>query len=205
MVQDHARNSIDPFVQNLIRKKTKQLVGKAGLRETDRDDIEQELILKLLQRLSKFDSRRGNRAAYCVTLIESQIATLLRDRQAGKRNPRRVCSLNRSVSSDSNDQIDMSGAIDSRGHDRRLGREARSDEELAQLALDLTEVLGRLPRGKREMLESLKTESVSEIARRLKLPRSTLSDQISRLRHLFEEAGLEKYLSSRPSTRRPTG
>ena len=42
---DNSDDGIDPYAAGLIRFKTRQLVGQAGFTASDREDIEQELIL----------------------------------------------------------------------------------------------------------------------------------------------------------------
>ena len=55
-------------------------------------------------------------------------------------------------------------------------------------------MIAGLPAGLRELAESLKTESISEIARRTGVPRTTLNGRVRQLRERLAQAGLKNYL-----------
>jgi hypothetical protein len=59
---------------------------------------------------------------------------------------------------------------------------------------DITEVVTKLPDELRDLAERLKTRSVSEIARDMGVPRTTLNESVRRLCRRFESAGLKDYL-----------
>jgi transposase-like protein len=81
--------------------------------------------------------------------------------------------------------------------DRRLGRERRlSDEELNDLRMDLGAFMAYLPEKYQDILRRRQRQSITEIARDLNIPRSTLNDWMLQIRKLFEDAGFEKYLDS---------
>ena len=61
------RNSyegIDGYAADLIRHKARQLVGKAGLTEDDRQDLEQELMIDLLGRMKHFNPAKGKKTTF---------------------------------------------------------------------------------------------------------------------------------------------
>ena len=58
------------------------------------------------------------------------------------------------------------------------------------VALDTAAVLATLPRPARELCERLKKDTVAEVARQMGVPRSTLRDDIARLRDHFRAMGL---------------
>jgi len=69
-----------------------------------------------------------------------------------------------------------------------------SGQDAFDLASDLTEALAKLPDDLSALAERLKTQSLSQAARDLGVPRSTLQRQVQRLRQCFEDAGLRIYL-----------
>jgi len=73
-------------------------------------------------------------------------------------------------------------------------RYPRSEEELSRLAQDLADVMAKLPDELRDLAERLKTQTRSEIARDMGIPRTSLGALIRRLRQQFEDAGLRDYL-----------
>src|SRR5262249_1034887 len=91
----HAK--IDTYACELIRRKARELVGRAGLTSQDREDLEQELLLRLLERLPAFDAERSAWTTFAALVIRRCAANLLRYRQAEKRDCRTTRSLYRRV------------------------------------------------------------------------------------------------------------
>jgi DNA-directed RNA polymerase specialized sigma24 family protein len=117
---------------------------------------------------------------FVTTVIERAVAMILRERLAKKRDGGAVQSLDHAheKAGDSAEPIDP----------------RRSHEEQIDLATDLTEALAKLPDDLRALAERLKSQSLSQAARDLGVPRSTLQRQVQRLRRCFEDAGLRIYL-----------
>jgi RNA polymerase sigma-70 factor (ECF subfamily) len=170
----------DRFAQGIIRRKVRQLVGRAGFTKQDRQDLYQELVLRLLQSLELFDPDQSHPNVFITTVIERAVAMILRERRAKKRNGGTVQFLDhaRDNAGDSTEPVDP----------------RRSQEEQIDLATDLAEALAKLPDDLRDLAERLKSQSVSQAARDLGMPRTTLQRQVQRLRQCFEDAGLRIYL-----------
>jgi RNA polymerase sigma-70 factor (ECF subfamily) len=166
------------FVRCVIRRKIGSLIGRAGLTEQDRPDLEQELHLRLLQGLNHFDPNRGHLNVFITTVIGRAVDSILRKRLAKKRFSGFARSLNQVQDGDSGEPVDA----------------RPTHENYVDLANDIDEVLARLPRRLRDLAERLKSLSLSEAARDLDVPRSTLQRWVHRLRQRFEDAGLRIYL-----------
>jgi DNA-directed RNA polymerase specialized sigma24 family protein len=69
----------------------------------------------------------------------------------------------------------------------------RSDEELADLRLDLRPVIDRLPGPQRQMCEQLQSQTVTEYSRSVGKPTGTVQKQILKVRSAFADAGLRTY------------
>ncbi|GIW56165.1 MAG: hypothetical protein KatS3mg082_2569 [Nitrospiraceae bacterium] len=170
----------DKFIRGIIRRKIKQLVGRAGFTRQDREDLEQEMLLRLLQSLHLFDPDKAHQNVFITTVIERAVAMILRERLAKKRNGAAVQSLDQ--------------ATDSAGESAEPVDPHRSHEQQVDLATDLAEVLAKLPHDLRALAERLKHQSLSQVARDLGVSRSTLQRQVQRLRECFEDGGLRIYL-----------
>jgi RNA polymerase sigma-70 factor (ECF subfamily) len=173
-------NVLDRFARGIIRRKVRLLVGRAGFTRQDRDDLEQELVLRLLQSLDLFDPEQAHPNVFITTVIERAVAMILRERRAKKRDSGVVRSL---------DQAKAKDGSSAEPADPRGGGQDRFD-----LASDLAEVFARLPEELRDLAERLKSQSLSQAARDLGVPRTTLQRQVQRLRQSFEDAGLRIYL-----------
>jgi RNA polymerase sigma-70 factor (ECF subfamily) len=202
---DHADNPIDPSVRDLIRRKARRLARRRGSTHQDREDIEQDLVLDLLERLPAFDPDKADRDVFVRMVVSHAVADLLRRTRARKRDDRSVASLGAPLADEGDGPPDLAAAVGRPERDARLGRRPRDDAEQAQLALDLAEVVARLPPALRDLAERLKTRSVSEVARDLGIPRTTLRDRLRVIGGRLERAGLRDYLPRRPSPGAGTG
>jgi RNA polymerase sigma-70 factor, ECF subfamily len=160
-------NPIDPNTAAFIRRKASQLIRQNRLANCDQDDLEQDLTLELLKRLPAFDPSKGKREPFVYVLLKNAAADLQR---------RLMCARKC----------------------KQLGEQAIDDpaERLAELARDVESVLARLPDDLKAIAELLKNRSVSDAARELGIPRTTLNDRVRALRERFEKAGLRDYLAT---------
>jgi hypothetical protein len=90
---DDKHRVIDPVAQDIIRRKAHKLMRRGGFSSSDLPDLEQDLSLHLLQRMSAFDPRRGDWTAFVAAVVTAWGANLLRTRHAAKRDYRRTLPL----------------------------------------------------------------------------------------------------------------
>jgi RNA polymerase sigma factor (sigma-70 family) len=149
-------NAIDPTVAAIVRHKACRLVGRAGLRPQDREDLEQQLVVHILEQLQRFDPARGTWPAFVQRLVERFGQNLVRSLRAHKRN---------------------SGPLAQLFEEEPAGAEQAPD-------LDLTEALVQLPEDLRAVAELLvtQTQTVAGAARTLGVSRSTVHARVRELR-----------------------
>lgn len=189
-------NKVDRFTRGIIRRKVKQLIGRAGFTRQDREDLEQELLARVLQSLPRFNPAQAHRNKFITTVVERYVANILRNKQAAKRDHRRVTSLNVMIEITHEGPTELAQTVGERELDARLGRWRRSEPELAQLAIDVAEVIVTLPESWQTLLELRKTQTMQQIASEMGVPRTTLNDWMRRIRQGCENAGLKDYLDS---------
>ncbi len=192
---DNQYDGIDPYAVRLIKYKARQLIGKAGFTASDRDDLEQELILDLLRRLPKFNPKRAQLNTFIARVVEHKIASLIEARKAGIRDYRRCpFSLNDRFEDEEGRSVERVDTFDQEDYLLRTGAQSRPSDELSALTIDVAAVVKTLPPELRELCRRLKAESVTEISRDTDVPRGTIYEGIKRLREIFEDAGLRDYL-----------
>ena len=184
------------YALELVHHKAWQLVGKAGYTQDDVDDVKQDLIVDLLERLPKFDPAKATYNTFVARLVERKICNLLRDRQAEMRDHRReVCSLNEEIDTGEDEPVQRLTTISQDEQDIRTGKYARPAEERAHLQLDMDSVLDGLTPELRQVAEMLQTKSVSQVARELGIPRRTFREKhLAQLREVFAAKGMDDYL-----------
>jgi DNA-directed RNA polymerase specialized sigma24 family protein len=185
--------SHDQVIAGLIRTKAKRLVGQAGFKQQDCLDLENELARCVYARLQAFDSGRGDIESFVHTVAQNCAANILRDRRAGKRASGYMVSLN-TIAKGCAGPTELAATISQVEYDAQRGRQPRSAEELAQLALDVTEVIAGLSPALRDFAVRLSTDSLAQVARDLGMARTTVYKHVNALRCIFESKGLRRYL-----------
>lgn len=145
---DNRYEGIDEYAVRIIKHKARQLVGRAGFTESDREDLEQEMMLDLLRRLPKYNPDRAQRNTFIARIVEHKVATIIETRKAGMRDYRLcTCSLNDRLEDDEGGSIERLETIDQEEYLRRTGKLSRPAAELRDLSIDLGRVIASLPPG----------------------------------------------------------
>ncbi len=191
---ENCYHEIDEYAVQIIKHKARRLVRGAGFTKSDREDLEQEMVLDLLSRLAKFNPERTQRNTFIACVVEHKVATIIEARKAGKRDYRLcTCSLNDQLGDEDGNSIERIEIFDQEDYLLRTGNLLRTAAELHDLSIDIQKVVTNLPPKLRELCERLKTKSVTEISRDTGIPRGTVYETGKKLRTLFEDAGLKDY------------
>ena len=188
-------DGIEEYAVGIIKHKAKQLIGRSGLTESDRKDLEQEMMLDLLQRLPKYDSDKAQLNTFVARIVEHKVSVVLSERNVGKRDWR-LCtaSMNDRLDSGEGENVERHEVYDMDEYLRQSGQQTRSSREQHDLSIDLERAITSLPPELRDLCVRLQTMNVTEISRATGIPRGTLYDRIKDLRNLFEDRGLRDYL-----------
>ena len=187
----------DRFIRSIIQRKIRQTIGTSSFANHDREDLEQEIYIRVAKSVEQFDEKVGHLYPFICTIVQRHLANLVRNRGRSKRGPSRIGSLSLMVNLPDGGSTELSQLIGEDDRNRRLGRESRlSEQDLTDLQIDLAQEIAKLPEQWRHLLERRQTQSMSEIARDLGVPRTTLNDWMRHIRSRFEAVGLDEYLES---------
>lgn len=150
------------FAGRLIRTKVKSICRTLRLPGADEEDLEQQMRLDLLRRSPQFDRSRGTWEAFVCCVTGSRARTHFR-RLQGLRRPLVESEL----------QVGLDGC----------NRVSADDTHASDLMQDLEAIQDQLTPDKRRLLEMLRTSSITEIARQLHIPRTTVAARVKALRH----------------------
>lgn len=200
------------YIATLIQTTVQMVVGWYRLTESDRDDLEQQIVLEVVRRRVKFDAgKEAKEKTFLARVVTHALSDIIRARRASNRDYRRENgSLDQWVRDDAGDWALRGEAITEDDAGRHLGRPGTPRAELRDLALDMAEAASRLSPPLREIFEHFAAlGSVREVAKATGLHHTSVYEALRQIKVRFEEAGLGAYLpNSRWVTRqirRPAG
>lgn len=176
--------TINEYERRLIRLKAWQLVGKYGFTRSDREDIEQDLALHVIEHMGQFDPKRSSRSTFVDRIVNRRIISILRQRFAQRRDYRRCVALDEAI-------VNREDAPLKPEDQRRVRVDPTSD-----LAIDLHDAIESLEADTQHMCRLLMHEASAETARRLGLTPAEARTRVARIRRQLTDAGLEVYLKA---------
>jgi RNA polymerase sigma-70 factor (ECF subfamily) len=186
---------LSDYAKKTIRHKARSLVGRVGFVKDDIEDIEQQMALDLIQRMPKFDRSKAMCATFVTHIVNHKIGKLIRHRTQKMRDYRReALSLNDFIDDSEGGIVERGYTISQDEVDLRIGRRHRTQQEEVMLRIDVSLAMATLPKDLKSIAKHLMTETFTEASKSLGIPRTTIYDARDRLRLIFENAGLNKYL-----------
>src|SRR5579872_2076858 len=153
MADDRDHPALQQCVQAIFRQKAYQLVGRAGFRVEDAEDLVQNLIIRLHQRLPNIDHTKPEAIANQVA--KQGIADELRRRRAAKRDGHPTVSLSTPVNGPDGSPA-MLGQVLAADADTRPDLAPGDREPAADLCIDITDFLDSLPAELRHLVQRLR-------------------------------------------------
>ncbi len=180
-------DGVDEYAIQLIKYKARHLVGQAGFTADDRQDIEQDLIIDLLQRLSNFNPDKAQHNTFVTRVVDNKIASMIEARTSIKRDYRViVISINEPLVDTGGEVMDHSETISQDDYFFRINSSIRSTVDQHDLKIDLHAVIEQLPEELQRMCELLSQGSISEVSRTTGCSRTKMYSALKRIRKVFE-------------------
>ena len=194
---------IDKTIVSIIRRKAKQLVGKAGFVEADKTDLQQELMLDWWSRQRRYDPTRSKPSTFAARVSANRSATLIEEQTAGVRDYRkRAGSFDEDV--DIDDEAEQHGGV-TECHGREMATNERETSTQRALVFDVTRAVEQLAPELFSLAEKLARLNPSEAAEDGELSRTKIYRGIAKIRPQFERAGLRVYLEPDRNPPAPVG
>jgi len=182
--------AVRPIAESLASIKASQLVGKAGLKVTDQDDIKQRLLLYVIEHLHAHDQSRGIPAAFVAMLITTAVAMLLRERRSIKRGGRKLTLSLDAITKDDrtlNDHITLATSW------RRLGVVRPDERQMIDVRVDIAGAIQAVPEHLLPLVDQLaKGETIAAVARKTGRSRRRVFRDLDALRAHLEPFGLHE-------------
>jgi RNA polymerase sigma factor (sigma-70 family) len=161
---------LDPRLAQLIRFEVRTLIGRYGFTISDREDLQQDLALHLIEQMSGHDPGRGKIATFADRILRNRVVGIVRHRCAGKRH-RRV-----------ERPLEDAANVPDRG-EAELLRQHR-------LKLDLDQALSRLPQELADAAALFKECGEAEMVRRTGLSRQRVRTLRQRIGQHLRSQGI---------------
>lgn len=177
------------FAESFAGEKARQIIGKAGLRRSDLEDVRQQLLLYVVSHLPGYDPRRGTPEAHVTMLLTTAVAMLLRERRAQKRGGGRSPAPLDELTHNERPDGECLSTTDA---GRRLGCESGDVLETADLRFDLGDAVASVPLRLRSVVYLLACgETVASIARLPGRSRRRVYNDIHAVEAHLRSCGLE--------------
>jgi hypothetical protein len=105
-----------------------------------------------------------------------------------------VISLHEQVATAGDEQVLVEDLVADDALQIQRGLSGRVTEEEIHCRVDVLRVEATLTVKQRDICRRLRVSSITEVASELRMPRSTLCDEIRKIRRAFRRAGLDAYL-----------
>ena len=174
-----------------IERKVNVYITKGYFAQRDRDDLIQECCVHWFRKRGQYQEGKASRNTFQERVLDNKLRDLAERERTDKRKVHRDAL---SLDETPGDEADGQTRADQVTCD--LWKEPPDAFSQVDRAIDVAEVFNKLTQAQRELCRLfMEGCSVSEASVLLGRPRSTIYDEISRIRELFEKAGLGDYLS----------
>jgi RNA polymerase sigma factor (sigma-70 family) len=175
----------DEFTARFIGGKVKKLIGRAGLQESDREDLIQKFALDLLKRRKRFDPKKATWEGFVVVVCENRAAAIFKHQLAAMRSRKREDGSLNCRGRGANGCDMEAGAIPESQHCLRTCQRPRTHND-ADIVYDVAEVLEQLPPQERALCHRLMKGSVSDVAQETGESRTKIYRRIGLIRERFK-------------------
>jgi len=173
----HPHDIIDDYAMDRVDYQVARLGRLLHLSHHRKEDLRQDLLLELCQAAQRFDPATSSARTFVSRVVSSAAAfhmrTIRNERRNSARSPIRLSELQRN------------------GHSLAARAPRWSEPSTHDLAMDLPRGLSSMDRRHQELAESLKTQTVAEIAAERGVHRSTVYRDIAAMRTTLTEHGLD--------------
>ncbi|MHB1002024.1 MAG: sigma factor [Armatimonadota bacterium] len=183
------------YAMRLIEFKVKSLIGEFGFLEDDKEDLQQELLVHLLERLPRYDPARAAMRTFIDRLLDNKIRSMIKRRQNKKHDYSiESVSLSQIIGSGDSDLLLLEEIIDYEDCMLLNGWITSTKTEQIDLKFEVESILSLLPDDLRSLCDHLKTKSITEIIKETGEDRNRINHKIRKIRKLLKMTELKNYI-----------
>jgi RNA polymerase sigma factor (sigma-70 family) len=179
---DIAHELSQGFAASYIRRVAEKLARQTGLPDWEAEDLEQQLKLELLESLKSYDPRQSCFNAFVKVVVKRDVfhrrEKLFRQRR--ERDGQR--SLEATMTDGDGVRSVLGNEVSREAVQSRTGRWSIEWDEEVELSHDVQVAMAKLPRRLRHVAYLLLWETPAEVARRLRVSRTTIHNLVEKIR-----------------------
>jgi len=184
----------DRFVRSYTCRVARAIVAQGVFPESDFEDLVQELKLAVIEGVPRFNPERAKWSTFVRLVVRGRAVSLQRKRLADCRAAGRdIVSLDDTIEDEDGQLTTLANRVREDQSLDYVARDYVSDEDRLVTEMDIATVVASLPSELRDLCERLTTRSVTQVARDLGVPRTTLTHQLKKIREAFVAAGFDSY------------
>lgn len=182
---------VDSYAAFFISIKAKTMIRTGLFSPDDREDIEQELMMAYLKDEGNFKGDRAEKENFTRMVINHRSIQMIREITTDKRKVRlKEISLDQPAFDDEEtlfiDQLDDTGAL---WGDKPF----ESFADLSIQRIDILKIRESLPEDLQQTFDLVMENSISEAAEILKIPRTTFSSRVKKLKEYLMQSQFKNY------------
>jgi RNA polymerase sigma factor (sigma-70 family) len=178
-MQASAFEQVYPVVRRIATQKAHRLIRSSGVSRPDADDLQSQLLLRFYVRFSRFDPKRASIQTFASRILDNEIRSFLRHKNAIRRRHLAI-----SYSNVSEDDISRRPASGASGQQGQLS-------ERAEFWMDVQRAIGPENAELYSLATELANNGPTEVAESRDLSRATIYNRIDGIRELFVKAGID--------------
>lgn len=183
------------YIKTLLRTKSHQLARQARFRDSERPDLEQDLLAHVLKQAHHYDPSRASVNTFIDRVVASAFAMMVRSRRRLKRAAGfGAVSLDNTFVGRERDGLrtPLSHVVQEGHLPCHGGTRPPDDQERIDLAFDVARAMESLTPRQREIARRLASDSEAAVARKMGISRRRVRQAVEAIREHFERAGLKK-------------
>jgi len=192
MIATHVRDFVlSDCVTTLVRVRARRLCHCPGFCPTDCDDLQQELLLRVLRRLDRFDPRRGALLTFIRHLVKRSASHILRGQRSLKRaGTLGALLIDGTVLNVHGKSIPIGETVSEEDGRRRTGARPTSGIEQLERSEAIAHAYCALSLSERDVWSLLTRRTPTAAAREMATSRRQVRNIMAVIRCQLESAGL---------------
>lgn len=200
MSTKNSYHGINRKLVSAARKMAAWAVKRNIIPHSDQPDLEQELVIMLLNKMSNYDRKKCSKKTFAYHLCLDYLNDVHRDRnRPSRRFQFNLQSLNNEVEIDG-EVVELISLIDEDSELKNHYCSETRQVKNADLKIDIEAFLEHLSPDCRKVCECLKTMNITETAKFLNVTRRTVQRKLRRMKNIFSNHFSDSLLSSKCRT-----